>query len=108
MTHRTLRSLIGLGPASPEPVWALLTNTANEPEAELFVQLMAQEGIPAYYRRPAGHDPLFMGGGVCELLVPEERLAEARTLLESLEAAGDEAPAPTGSGRRADDAGPTR
>jgi hypothetical protein len=94
MARRTLRSLLGLGPASPEPAWALLTNAANEPEAELLVQLVAQEGIPVYFQRPPGHDPLFIAG-MCELLVPEERLAEARELLESLEAVNDETPAPT-------------
>ncbi len=90
MARRTVRSLLGLG-ANPESPWSVLTQAANEPEAELLADLVAQQGIPVHFQRPPGHDPLFFAG-VCEILVPEERLAEARELLESLEAAAEETP----------------
>ena len=86
MTRRTLRSMLGLRDRFPGAAWSVLTDAANEAEAELLAHLVAQQGIPVYLRRPPGHDDLLMAG-VCQLVVPEERLAEGRELLESLEAA---------------------
>jgi hypothetical protein len=94
MARRTLRRLLGLdAPDSREPTWAVLVYAANQPEAELLAQLVEQQGIPIFSRRPLGQDvPDFLAAGRRVLLVPAERLAEAREFLESLVAANGEAP----------------
>jgi hypothetical protein len=96
MARRTLRRLLGLDAAAPRgPAWSVLVYAANLPEAELLAQLVHQQGIPVFFRRPLGQDvPDFLAAGQRVLLVPAERLAEARELLLSLEAA-DEAPPST-------------
>jgi hypothetical protein len=92
MARRTLRRLLGLDAAGFGGMeWAVLTYAANQAEAELLTQLVDQQGIPVYFRRPLGQDvPDFLAAGARVLLVPADRLDEAREFFAALQADNDE------------------
>jgi hypothetical protein len=55
-----------------------------EPEAEMFCQLLRQNGIPCAHRLTLENDSAFEGiatDGLREILVPPEHLEAARALL---------------------------
>ena len=62
--------------------WVYLTTAPDQTTAEMWSELLRNEGVPAMVR--AGDTASFMGvsSAPCRLMVPEERLAEARRLLE--------------------------
>ena len=62
--------------------WVYLTTAPDQITAEMWQQLLRNEEVPAMVR--AGDTTSFLGvsGAPCRLMVPEERLQEARTLLE--------------------------
>lgn len=56
----------------------------NQSEAELIQGLLREEGIPSFVRRGAGFDvPDMLAAGPREILVPADRAAEARDLLDA-------------------------
>jgi len=61
--------------------WVYLTTAPDQLTAELWQGLLRNEEIPAVVR--AGDTASYLGisAAPCRLLVPEERLAEARSLL---------------------------
>lgn len=80
-------SLFRRGERNPEPApWAALTHARHLPEAELIVNMLRDSGVPAYHRRAMAFDvPDFFGFGARVVLVPEDRLDEARTLIDPFE-----------------------
>ena len=62
--------------------WVYLTTAPDQLTAELWQELLRNENVPAMVR--AGDTASFMGvsNAPCRLMVPEERLQEARRLLE--------------------------
>ncbi len=67
--------------ASP-PRLAHLTTAPDQLTAEMWQELLRGEGIPSVIR--AGDTASYLGvsNAPCRLMVPQERLAEARRLLE--------------------------
>ena len=61
--------------------WALLTTAPNQLTAEMWVELLRSEGIPA--RIKPGDAVSFLGVSAisCRLLVPQGRVSEARAVL---------------------------
>jgi hypothetical protein len=74
--------------------WVRAAWARHQPEAELMAALLAQLEIPVYIRRGPGVDvPDMLAGGGRELMVPADRVLEARALLDPslpLEDAGGE------------------
>ena len=65
-----------------EPV--RVAHAMNQSEAELIQGLLREEGIPSFVRRAAGFDvPDMLAAGPREILVPANRAAEARDLLDA-------------------------
>ena len=63
----------------------------NQSEAELIQGLLHEEGIPSYARRSAGFDvPDMLAAGPRDILVPADRVQEARDLLDAPVAESDE------------------
>ena len=62
--------------------WVHLTTAPDQLSAEMWQGLLRNEEIPAMIR--AGDAVSFLGvsSAPCRLMVPEDRLEEARTLLE--------------------------
>ena len=68
--------------------WVYLTTAPDHITAEMWQELLRNDGVPAVVR--AHIAPSHLGVGMpCRLMVPEERLAEARRVLE--ESLGPEA-----------------
>lgn len=62
--------------------WSVVMECPNETVAESIVEMLQAEGIPAVHRpAPFAQPGLFPGPG--EILVPEDRVAEARAILEA-------------------------
>ncbi len=71
--------------------WVIVAVARHQPEADLLVNLLHDGAIPAYHRRGRGFDvPEFLALGPREVMVPTDRAAEARALLD----APDWTPAP--------------
>lgn len=65
--------------------WIAVGWVAHQPEAEMFLEILRGEGIPAFARRPAAVDvPDMLAGGPREILVPAEHEELARGLLAPL------------------------
>lgn len=81
--------------AAPIP-WVGVVHASHQPEAELVVNLLRDGGIPAYSRRSAAFDvPDFLAVGARLVLVPADRLEDAKALLDPFEwrnAPGEDAP----------------
>ncbi len=62
--------------------WVYLTTAPDQITAEMWRELLRNQDVPAMIR--AGDTASFLGvsGAPCRRMVPEERLQEARTLLE--------------------------
>lgn len=62
--------------------WVYLTTAPDQLTAEMWQELLRNDGVPAMIR--AGDTISFLGvsNAPCRLMVPEERLQEARRLLE--------------------------
>lgn len=72
--------------SQPPPRWVPLTHAQHQPEADLIVNMLRDSGIPAYNRRSMAFDvPDFFGFGARVVLVPADRLDEARLLLDPFE-----------------------
>jgi hypothetical protein len=71
-------------PATGDPELVRLTGAANEAEADMIVDLLAQHDIPTLVQRMAGFDaPGFLASGPRSLLVRSDQLAQARELVAS-------------------------
>jgi hypothetical protein len=71
----------------------------HQVEAEMLVDILRQHGIPGLYRRTMGVDvPEFQVAGARVILVPVERAVEARALLDSIEAGGEDDDAASSGG----------
>ena len=70
---------------TPEPApWVIVAVARHQPEADLLVNLLHDGAIPAYHRRGRGFDvPDFLALGPREVMVPQERVADARALLDA-------------------------
>ncbi|MFC1935526.1 DUF2007 domain-containing protein [Chloroflexota bacterium] len=62
--------------------WVYLTTAPDQLTSEMWQELLRNEGVPAMIR--VGDTVSFLGvsNAPCRLMVPEERLLEARRLLE--------------------------
>lgn len=68
----------------PPPPWVIAAIARHQPEADLIVNLLHQGDIPAYHRRGRGFDvPDFLALGPREIMVPHDRAADARRLLDA-------------------------
>ena len=63
--------------------WARLATARDQLEAEMWRNLLVQEGVPAAVRQ--GDTTAFLGVSVypCRVVVAEERLGRAREVLEA-------------------------
>ena len=71
-----------------EPEWTEVASTGNEEEAALIAGLLDSEEIPCEVERPSGGSPWpenIGAFGLSRVMVPPERAAEARALLERRE-----------------------
>lgn len=69
-----------------EPVdWVRVALALHEPEADLLSQRLGELEIPVLVRRATMDVPGMLAGGPREVLVPSDREAEARALLEPVE-----------------------
>lgn len=70
-------------PPAPPP-WVIAAVARHQPEADLIVNLLREGDIPAYHRRGRGFDvPDFLALGPREVMVPQDRAADARRLLDA-------------------------
>jgi hypothetical protein len=67
-------------PARPE--WVKVAFARHQPEAEMLAALLAELEIPVLMRRATVDVPDMLAGGPRELLVPADRVIEARALLD--------------------------
>ena len=67
----------------PEPIpWVGFMHASHQPEAEMVVNILRDAGVPAYSRRSAAFDvPDFLAVGARLVLVPADRLEDAKALL---------------------------
>lgn len=63
------------------PSWSLLAVAPSQPLAETWADLLRQEGIPAMLQPQDAISFLGVTAFPCRLLVPGERLGEARNIL---------------------------
>lgn len=71
-----------------EPEWVEVASTGQNEEASLIAGLLESENIPVEIEGPAGGSPWpeNLGAfGMSRVLVPPDRLAEARAVLEKRE-----------------------
>jgi hypothetical protein len=71
-----------------EPEWVEVASTGQEEEAALIAGLLDSEEIPCEVERPSGGSPWpenIGAFGLSRVMVPPERAAEARALLERRE-----------------------
>ncbi len=61
--------------------WALLTTAPNQLTAEMLVELLRSEGIPAQIKPEDAVSFLGVSAMSCRLLVPQGRVMEARAVL---------------------------
>ena len=75
------------GERAPTPTpWVIAAVARHQPEADLLVNLLHDGEIPAYHRRGRGFDvPDFLALGPREVMVPHDRAADARALLDAPE-----------------------
>jgi hypothetical protein len=69
--------------------WVKVAFARHQPEAEMLAGLLAELDIPVLVRRTTIDVPDMLAGGPRELLVPSDRVLEARALLDPLESGGD-------------------
>ncbi len=62
--------------------WVYLTTAPDQITAEMWQGLLRNEEVPAMVRASDTTSFLGISGAPCRLMVPEERLQEARRLLE--------------------------
>ncbi len=67
--------------SKPRSAWALVATAPDQLSAEMWQELLEQEGIPSLLE-PAGTFS-FLGPSTspCRILVPEEKVADARAVL---------------------------
>lgn len=70
--------------APPRPRLVRVAVALHQPEAEMLAQLLDEIGIPVLIRRTTFDVPDMLAAGPRELLVPEDRVLEARALLDPL------------------------
>jgi len=69
--------------------WIKVAYATNEAEAEMIQGLLSEHGIPSMLKRAPGFDvPDFLPAGPRHVLVAEELLEQARTVLEGTPGAG--------------------
>jgi len=72
-------------PKNVDPEWVEVASTGQDEEASLIAGLLESEEIPCEVEGPSGGSPWpenIGAFGVSRVLVPPERAAEARALLE--------------------------
>ena len=67
---------------SARPRLAYLATAPDQLTAEMWQELLRGEGIPAMIRASDTASYLGVSAAPCRLMVPEERLPEARRMLE--------------------------
>lgn len=72
-------------PEEERPEWVKVAFARHQPEAEMLASLLAQLDIPVLMRRTTIDVPDMLAGGPRELLVPADRVLEARALLDPAE-----------------------
>ncbi len=75
-------------PRNDDEEWTEVASTGNEEEAALIAGLLESQEIPCEVERPSGGSPWpenIGAFGVSRVMVPPERAAEARALLERRE-----------------------
>jgi hypothetical protein len=74
--------------------WVRVAHASHQPEAEMLASWLHELDIPVVVRRTTMDVPDMLAGGPRELLVPADRVLEARALLDPLDSApeADEAP----------------
>lgn len=72
-------------PDGSRPEWVKVAFARHQPEAEMLASLLAELDIPVLMRRTTIDVPDMLAGGPRELLVPADRVLEARALLDPAE-----------------------
>ena len=65
--------------------WVYLTTASDQLAAEMWVELLHNRGIPAMIRPQDTSSFLGTSALGCRIIVPKERLEEAREVLETVE-----------------------
>lgn len=65
----------------PPPRLVRVAIALHQPEAEMLAQMLGDAGIPVLVRRATFDVPDMLAAGPRALMVPEDRLAEARAVL---------------------------
>lgn len=69
----------------PAVEWVPVAWVRNQPEADMLIDILRQEGIPAFERRHASCDvPDMLAGGPREVMVPAARALEAHAVLDPM------------------------
>lgn len=73
------------------PLWKVLVEGVNVTLANVLKSLLEQNGIEVLVRASKLFDPVIFGqGGSLDLLVPEDKIEEARSLIEEAQKHGEE------------------
>ncbi|WP_448523700.1 putative signal transducing protein [Pseudothermotoga sp.] len=76
-------------------MWKVLVEGVNVSLANVLKSLLEENGIEVVVRASKLFDPVIFGqGGSVDLLVPEEKLEQARSLMEEARKDGEENPTP--------------
>ncbi|WP_448517088.1 putative signal transducing protein [Pseudothermotoga sp.] len=76
-------------------MWKVLVEGVNVSLANVLKSLLEENGIEVVVKASKLFDPVIFGqGGSVDLLVPEEKLEQARSLMEEARKDGEENPTP--------------
>ncbi|WP_448521921.1 putative signal transducing protein [Pseudothermotoga sp.] len=76
-------------------LWKVLVEGVNVSLANVLKSLLEENGIEVVVKASKLFDPVIFGqGGSVDLLVPEEKLEQARSLMEEARKDGEENPTP--------------
>lgn len=64
--------------------WVCVVTAPNEPIGESWVEVLKQRGIPAYLNMDVVRSYLGIGVAPVRIMVPEEREAEGKRLLDEM------------------------
>ena len=77
--------------------WVRLLTASDQLTAEVWIDLLRNEGIPAMIRPSDAASYLGVSMFSCRVLVPEDRLAEAQRLVEETELVDEDDELPPGA-----------